>query len=65
MSKTFLVQLIQFSISIDFVYPQLNITTVLYYTIQFSVSTVSMSKTVPFKTIQFSISMLFICKYTV
>ena len=31
--------------------------------IQFSVSTVSMSKTVPFQTIQFSISMQFKYKY--
>ena len=34
----------------------------LYITIQFSVSTVSMSKTVLFKTIQFSISTQFKCK---
>ena len=39
-----LVQLIQFSISTDFAYPQLNVKTVLYQTNQFSVSTVSMSK---------------------
>ena len=31
---------------------------------QFSVSTVSMSKTVQFQTIQFSISMQFNCKYS-
>ena len=36
----------------------------LYITIQFSVRTVSMSKTVPFQTIQFSISMQFKCKYS-
>ena len=50
--KTFLFQtiqfcqavLIQFSISTDFVYTQLNVKTVLYYTNQFSVSTLSMSK---------------------
>ena len=36
----------------------------LYITIQFSVSTVSMSKTVQFQTIQFSISTQFKCKYT-
>ena len=36
----------------------------LYITIQFSVSAVSMSKTVQFKTIQFSISMQFKCKYS-
>ncbi len=53
--KTVLIQLIQFSISTDFVYTQLNVKIVLYQTIQFTVSTVSMSKTVPFQTIQFSI----------
>ena len=36
----------------------------LYKTIQFSVSTVSMSKTVQFQTIQFSISTQFKCKYS-
>ena len=35
----------------------------LYVTIQLSVSTVSMSKTVQFQTIQFSISTQFECKY--
>ena len=35
----------------------------LYITIQFSVSTVSMSKTVQFQVIQFSISTQFKCKY--
>ena len=35
-----------------------------YITIQFSVSTVSMSKTVQFLTIQFSISRQFKCKYS-
>ena len=54
--QTVLIQTIQFSIGIDFVYTQLNVKTVLYYTIQFSVSTVSMSKTVPFQTIQFCIN---------
>ena len=33
-------------------------------TIQFSVSTISMSKTVLFQTIQFSISTQFKCKYS-
>ena len=33
-------------------------------TIQFSVSTVSVSKTVPFQAIQFSISTHFKCKYS-
>ena len=36
----------------------------LYITIQFSVSTVSMSKTIQFQIIQFSISTQFICKYS-
>ena len=40
--QTVLIQLIQFSISIDFVYTELNVKTVLYLTIQFSVSRVSM-----------------------
>ena len=43
-SQAVLIQLIQFSISTDFVYTQLNVKTVLYQTIQFSVSTVSKSK---------------------
>ena len=43
-SQAVLIQLIQFSISTDFVYTHLNAITVLYWTIQFSVSTVSMSK---------------------
>ncbi len=50
-SQTVLVQTIQFRMSIDFVYTQLNVKIVLYLTIQFSVSTVSMSKTVAFQTI--------------
>ena len=36
--QTFLIQPIQFHISIDFVYMQLNIKTVLFQTIQFSIS---------------------------
>ena len=36
----------------------------LYIIIHFSVSTVSMSKTVQFQIIQFSISTLFKCKYS-
>ena len=35
-----------------------------YITTQFSVSTVLMSKTVPFQTIQFGISTQFKCKYS-
>ena len=42
--QTVLIQLIPFSISIDFVYTQLNVKTVVYHTTQFSVSTVLMSK---------------------
>ena len=38
LSQTVLVQTIQFSISIDFVYTQLNVKTVLYQTIQFTSS---------------------------
>ena len=51
--------------SIDIVYTQLNVKTVLYQTTPFSIRTVSMSKTVLFQTIQFSISKQFNCKYTV
>ena len=54
-----LIQLIQFSISTDFVYTQLNVKTDLYETIGFSVSTISMSKIIPFQTIQISINMQF------
>ena len=72
MPKTFLFQAIQFiqteqiqfCISTDFVYTQLNVKTVEYITIQFRVSTVSMSKTVSSQTIQFSISTQFRCKYS-
>ena len=53
-SQIVLTQTIQFSISIDFVYTQLKVITVLFQTIKFSVSTVSISKTVPFQTVQFS-----------
>ena len=45
--------------SIDFVYTQLNVKTDIFQKIQFSVSTVSMSKTVLFQTIQFSIQIQF------
>ena len=62
-SQAVLIQLIQFSISTDFVYTQLNVKTVLYQTIQFTVNTVSLSKTVPFQIIPFSISTQFKCKY--
>ena len=62
--QTVLILVIQFSISTDVVYTQLNFKTVLYQTIQFSVSTLSMSKAVPFQTIQFSISTQYKCKYS-
>ena len=48
-------QRIQFSISIVFVYTQLNIETVLFQAIQFSVNTQLNVKTVLFQVIQFSI----------
>ena len=56
-SQTVLIQPIQFNISIDFVYTQLNVKIVLFQTIQFKVSTASMSKT-----IQISISTQFNCQ---
>ena len=66
-SQTVLIQTIQFSISIVFVYTPLNVKTVLFQTVQFNVNTVSMSKTVlfetiTFQTIQFSMSTLFKCQ---
>ena len=61
-SQTFLIQKIQFSISIVSVYAQLNIKRILFRTIQFSVGTVSVSKTVLFQTVQFSISAQFTCQ---
>ena len=56
---TVLFQTTLFSIGIIFAYTQLNVKSVLFQTIQFSISTASMSKTVPFQTIQFSIQNLF------
>ena len=58
-NQTVLIQLIQFSISTDFVYTKLNAKTVLCSTIQFSVNTVSMLKTGLFHIIQFGISTQF------
>ena len=52
-------QTIQFSIRIVFIYKQLNVKTVLYQAIQFSISTVSISKTILFQTIQSSICIQF------
>ena len=57
--QTVLNQLIQFNISIDFLYTQLNVKPVPYQAIQFSASSFNV-KTVPFQTIQFSISMQFV-----
>ena len=58
-SQTVLIQTIQFSISIVFVYTQLDVKIVLFQTIQFSISTVSISKTVLFQAVQFSINTQF------
>ena len=58
-SQRVLIQTIQFNISMVFVHTQLNVKTVLFQTIQFSLSTVLMSKTVLFQTIQFCISTQF------
>ena len=52
--------LIQFSMSIDFVYTVKCHNSSIYITIQFNASTDSVSKTVPFQTIQFSISVDFV-----
>ena len=49
-----LIQILQFSIRIVFDYTQLNVKTVLFQRIQFSVNTVSLSKIGLFQTIQFS-----------
>ena len=62
--QTGLIRLIQFSIITDFVYTQLKDKTVLYWTIQFSVNTVSMLKAVPFQTLLFNISTQFKCNYS-
>ena len=53
-----LFQTIQFNMSTQF-------NSSIYITIHFSVSTVSMSKTILFQTIQFSISTKFKCNYIV
>ena len=59
-SQTVLFQAIQFKISIVFfVFTQLNIKSVLFQTIKFSVSTFSQSKTVLLLTIHFSVSTQF------
>ena len=61
--QTVLIQLIQFSISTYYVNAQLNVKTVLYITIQLSVSRVSMSKTVQIQTIRLSTRTQFKFKY--
>ena len=48
-SQTVQIQLIQFSIRIDFVYSQLNVKTVLFQTIQFSISKFQFQKQFYFK----------------
>ena len=57
-SQTVLIQTIQFRTSIVFC-PQLDVKTFLFQTIQFSESTVSVSKICLFQTIQFTIGMQF------
>ena len=44
--------------SIDFLHTLLNVKTILFQTIQFSISTVSMLKTVLFQAIQFYLTIL-------
>ena len=69
-SLSVLFQTIQFSICMQFncqkhfYYKLFSLVKQLYITIQFSLSTVSISKTVQFQTIQFSISMQSKCKYS-
>ena len=53
---------IQFTSQKHFYFKLFSLFKQLYITIQFSVSTVSMSKTVQFQTIQFGISTQFKCK---
>ena len=60
-SQTILIQTIQFSISIDFLHTQLNVKTVQFQTIPFSISRVSMLKTVLFQAIQLGIGIQFNC----
>ena len=54
----------QFNCQKHFYFKQFSLFKQLYITIQFSVSTVQISKTVQFQTIQFSISTLFKCEYS-
>ena len=54
----------QFNCQKHFYFKRFNLFKQSYITIQFSVSTVSMSKTVQFQIIQFSINTQFKCKYS-
>ena len=54
----------QFNCQKHFYFKLFSLVKQLYITIQFSVSIVSMSKTVLFQIIQFSISTQFKCKYS-
>ena len=54
----------QFNCQKNFYFKLFSLFKQLYLTIQFSVSTVSMPKTVQFQTIQFRISTQFKCKYS-
>ena len=54
----------QFNCQKHFYFKLLSLLKQLSITIQFSLSTASMSKTVQFQTIQFSISTQFKCKYS-
>ena len=58
-SQTVLIQIIQFSISIVFVYTLLNVKTILFRTIQFCMSTQFKCQTVLFQAIRLSISTQF------
>ena len=58
-NQTVLIQTILFSMNIVLVHVQLNVKRVRFQTIQFSTSTLSMSKTLLLQAIQFSISTLF------
>ena len=66
-SQSVLIHLIQFSISTDFVYTQLNVYSQLNVKTVLQISLLKVQfqcqNTVPFQIIQFSISMQFKCKY--
>ena len=54
----------QFNFQKNFYFKLFSLFKQLYVTVQFSASTISMSKTVQFQTIQFSKSTQFKCKYS-